>query len=232
MLRDHGGNDKVNVETDFPDPAAGEGDVVLRVRACPRNYHDVFTRQGMPGIKVPMPAILGLDVAEEIVAVVPGVAHWRVGDRVLVDPINRVEGGLMGRRCVAASPNSARSRASALSAAGRCVLHRCRGASLCLWHRALRMMYTNGVVGADEKVLILGASGGVGVCCVQLTKLAGAEVLACGGTEAKADRLRALGADHTINYVQQDFVKEIYARYGKPTRRASGRGPDGELHRR
>jgi len=57
------------------------------------------------------------------------------------------------------------------------------------------------------------------VCCLQLAKLAGAEVIACAGTDAKARRLRELGADKTINYVEKDFVKEIYEMYGKPTRR-------------
>ena len=54
-----------------------------------------------------------------------------------------------------------------------------------------------------EKVLILGASGGVGVCCLQLAKLAGAEVIACAGTDAKAKRLNELGADKTINYIEK-----------------------------
>ena len=84
------------------------------------------------------------------------------------------------------------------------------------------MMVTNGHVAKGEKVLILGASGGVGVCCLQLAKLAGAEVIACAGTDAKAKRLTELGADKTINYIEKDFVKEVYAMYGKPTRRGAG----------
>jgi alcohol dehydrogenase len=62
----------------------------------------------------------------------------------------------------------------------------------------------------------------VGVCCLQLAKLAGAEVIACAGTDAKAKRLAELGADKTINYIEKDFMKEIFAMYGKPTRRGSG----------
>src|SRR5678815_3996821 len=83
---------------------------------------------------------------------------------------------------------------------------------------ALRMMVTNGHVSKGEKVLILGASGGVGVCCLQLAKLAGCEVIACAGTDAKAKRV----ADKTINYIEKDFMKEVFAMYGKPTRRGSG----------
>ena len=96
VLREHGGPEAVKLETDFPDPEPGPGDVVLKVGACSLNYHDIFTRRGMPGIKIPMPAIMGLDVAGEIAAIGPEVEGWKVGDRVLVDPVNRVEGGLMG----------------------------------------------------------------------------------------------------------------------------------------
>ncbi len=96
VVREHGGPAVLNFEASFPDPKPGEGDVIVAVKASSLNYHDVFTRRGMPGIKVPMPCIMGLDVAGEIAEVGPGVTGWRKGDRVLVDPINRVEGGLMG----------------------------------------------------------------------------------------------------------------------------------------
>lgn len=89
---------------------------------------------------------------------------------------------------------------------------------------ALRMMVTNGGVKAGDKVLILGASGGVGVCCLQLAKLAGVEVVACAGSDAKAERLRQLGADHTINYAEQDFMKAAWGLYGKPARRGKDAG--------
>src|SRR6201998_4022329 len=95
VLHQHGAAG-LSLETGFPDPLPGDGDVVRRVRAAALNYHDVFTRRGMPGIRIPMPAIMGLDVAGEIAALGPGVTGWKVGDRVLADPINRVEGGLVG----------------------------------------------------------------------------------------------------------------------------------------
>src|ERR1700744_2672249 len=95
VVRQHGGPEVMHYVTNFPDPEIGEGDVLVRVRASSLNYHDVFTRRGMHGIKIPMPLIMGLDVAGEIAAIGPGVTGWVVGDRVLVDPINRVEGGLM-----------------------------------------------------------------------------------------------------------------------------------------
>ena len=222
VLREHGGNDKLIVEPDFPDPVAGEGDVVLRVRASSLNYHDVFTRRGMPGIKIAMPAIMGLDVAGEIVSVGPGVEGWSVGDRVVVDPINRVEGGLMGETVHGGLAELCRARAHQLVRIPDGVSFTDAAALPCAYGTASRMMDTIGQVRAGEKVLILGASGGVGVCCLQLAKLAGATVIACAGTDAKAARLKELGADHVINYAEQDFVKEVFALYGKPTRRGAG----------
>ena len=222
VLQEHGGNEKLTLVNDFPDPVPGEGDVVLRVRACSLNYHDVFTRRGMPGIKISMPAIMGLDVAGEVVAVGPGVVGWSVGDRVLADPINRVEGGLIGETTHGGLAELCRVRAHQLVRLPEGVSFVDAALLPCAYGTALRMMYTNGGVTRGEKVLILGASGGVGVCCVQLAKLAGAEVIACASTDDKAARLRDLGADHTINYTETDFVKEVYRLYGKPTRRGAG----------
>lgn len=224
VLREHGGLEQLRFETDFPDPTPGEGDVVLRVRASSLNYHDVFTRRGMPGIKIPFPVVIGLDVAGEIVAVGPGVDGWKPGDRVLVDPINRVEGGLMGETVNGGLAELCRARAHQLIRIPDNVGFAEAAALPVAYGTALRMMQTIGKVKAGEKVLILGASGGVGVCALQLAKLAGAEVIAAAGTDAKAARLRELGADHVVNYATQDFQTFIHEKFGKPSRRGGGTG--------
>src|SRR3984957_13156739 len=95
VLRQHGTLDELQVVTDYPAPQGVEGHVVIRVRASSFNYHDVFTVAGMPGIKVPLPVIIGLDMAGEIAEVGPGVTGWHAGHRVLVNPVNRKK-GLMG----------------------------------------------------------------------------------------------------------------------------------------
>ena len=84
VVRAHGGPETLVFEKDFPDPRPGEGDVIVAVKASSLNYHDVFTRRGMPGIKVPMPAIMGLDVAGEIAEVGPGVTGFKKGDPVVI----------------------------------------------------------------------------------------------------------------------------------------------------
>ncbi|MEH2549219.1 alcohol dehydrogenase [Bradyrhizobium sp. AZCC 2262] len=226
VVREHGGSDKLNFETDFPDPIPREGDVIVAVKASSLNHHDVFTRRGMPGIKIPMPAIMGLDVAGEIAEVGPRVIGWKKGDRVLVDPINRVEGGLLGETVHGGLAELCRVPAHQLIRVPDGVSFPDAAGLPVAYGTALRMMNTIGQVANGERVLILGASGGVGVCCLQLAKLAGAHVVACAGTDAKAKRLMEIGADKTINYTTHDFKEEIYKMYGKPTRRGTDRGVD------
>jgi len=97
VIHEHGGPGSIQYKTDYPDPAPATGEALVRVRACTLNYHDIFTRRGMPGIKVPMPAIMGLDFAGEIAALGAGVTGWKVGERVMIDPVDRVgPGGLVG----------------------------------------------------------------------------------------------------------------------------------------
>jgi len=222
VLREQGRTATPILETNFPDPLAGEGDVLVRVRATSLNYHDVFTRRGMPGIKVPLPAIMGLDCAGEIAEVGPGIEGWFAGDRVLIDPRNRVEGGLMGETIHGGLAELCLVRAHQLIRIPEQVSYVDAAALPCAYGSALRMMYTIGGVAKGERVLILGASGGVGVCSIQLAKLAGATVIACAGTAEKLAKLTQLGADCAVNYAERDFVQEVYALYGKPARRGSG----------
>jgi NADPH:quinone reductase-like Zn-dependent oxidoreductase len=78
------------------------------------------------------------------------------------------------------------------------------------------MMESRGKIKAGETVLILGASGGVGTCCVQLAKQAGATVIACASTDEKLAKLRELGADIGLNYATSDWVRECQELFGKP----------------
>src|SRR2546423_3940317 len=110
VLRKHGGLEELAVVNDYPLPDVVDGHVVIRVRASSFNYHDVFTVRGMPGIKVPLPVVIGLDLAGEIAEFGAGVAGWKAGDRVLVNPVNRKKGlmgemldGGMAENCLAAA---------------------------------------------------------------------------------------------------------------------------------
>src|SRR3712207_9560242 len=95
VLRQHGDLDQLRLEPDYPRPSAAEGQVVIRVRASSFNYHDVFTVKGMPGIKVPMPVVIGLDMAGTVAEAGAGVVGGGPGGRGGDIPINR-KGGLVG----------------------------------------------------------------------------------------------------------------------------------------
>ena len=227
VLRQHGGLEQLAYDSNFPEPQVDAGDVLLRVRATSLNYHDIFTRRGMPGIKIPLPVIMGLDVAGEITRIGPGVTGWKVGDRVLVDPLNRVEGGLMGETVNGGLAEFCKARAHQLVRIPENISFEQAAALPVAYGTAHRMMTTKGQVQAGEKVLILGASGGVGVCCVQLAKIAGAYVIACAGSEEKARRLRELGADEVILYTKEDFLQVVRERHGRPQRVGSGTSVNG-----
>jgi NADPH:quinone reductase-like Zn-dependent oxidoreductase len=225
VLREHGSLESLQYVTDFPDPQVAEGHVVIRVRATSFNYHDVFTVRGMPGIKVPMPMIIGLDLAGEILEVGPGVTGWKPGDRVLVNPLNRKKGlmgemmhGGLAEKCLVAEHQLLRmpEKVSFEEAASLPVAY----------GTAHRMIVTHDTIREGEKVIVLGASGGVGTGCVLLAKLRGAEVIACASSNDKIQRLKDLGADHVINYKEVDFSKWAIEKYGKPQRRTHEGGVD------
>ena len=95
VLAPHGGREDLAWSRITRCRCRATGEALIRVRAASFNYHDVFTMRGMPGIKVPLPVVIGLDMAGEIAALGSGVAGWREGDRVLVNPLNKTK-GLMG----------------------------------------------------------------------------------------------------------------------------------------
>lgn len=226
IIRSHGGAEALELVEDWPRPVAGAGDVVLRVKASALNYHDVFTRRGMPGIKLDLPVVPGLDLAGEVVETGGGVTDFTVGDRVLVDPLNRVEGGLMGETVDGGLQQYARVRAHQLVPIPEGVTYEQAAALPVAYGTAHRMLFTNGGIKAGDTVVVLGASGGVGTGTVLLAKLAGAHVIACGSSAEKLERLNAMGADEVIDYTRSDFTKDIYARFGKPHRRTYDGGVD------
>ena len=225
VLRRHGGLEDLEVVNDFPVPKVIPGHVVIRVGASSFNYHDMFTVQGMPGIKVPLPVIIGLDMAGEIIEVGPDVQGWKPGDRVLVNPLNKKKGlmgemldGGMAEQCLVTADQLLRMPPN-VSFEDACSLPVAYGT-------AHRMLITHKTVEPGHRVLILGASGGVGTGCVILAKMLGAEVIACASSDGKLERLKAIGADHVINYKNVDWSKWAVEKYGKPQRRTYEGGVD------
>ena len=225
VLKQHGVIDSLEYVADFPDPVTLDGHVVIRVGATSFNYHDIFTVRGMPGIKVPFPMIIGLDIAGEILQVGNNVSGWQAGDRVLVNPLNKKKGlmgemmhGGLAEKCLVAADQLIRMPAG--------VTFEQAAALPVAYGTAHRMIITHNTIKKGDKVIVLGASGGVGTGCVLLAKMLGAEVIACASSAGKLDRLRELGADHVINYKDTDFSKWAVEKFGKPQRRNYEGGVD------
>jgi len=227
VIYEHGGPGSIQYKTDHPDPTPAADEVLVRVRACTLNYHDIFTRRGMPGIKVPMPAVMGLDFAGEIAALGPGVKDWKVGEPVMIDPVDRVgPGGVVGEvrpgglaeYCAVPTHHLVRMPDGVSFEEAACLP--------VAYGTAIRMMFVIGEIQPKDKVLILGASGGVGTASLLLSKMRGAEVIACASSASKLERLKKIGADHVIDYTKEDFVKWVYAKYTKPHRRKFEGGVD------
>lgn len=225
VLRRHGGLGDLEVVNDYPAPRATAGHVVIRVRASSFNYHDMFTVQGMPGIKVPLPVIIGLDMAGEIIEVGPDVQGWKPGDRVLVNPLNKKK-GLMGEMLNGGMAEQCLVAADQLLRMPQGVRFEDAASLPVAYGTAHRMLITHKTILPGQRVLVLGASGGVGTGCVILAKMLGAEVIACASSDGKLERLKAMGANHVINYKNVDWSKWAIEKYGKPQRRTYEGGVD------
>jgi alcohol dehydrogenase len=153
------------------------------------------------------------------------VSDWKPGHRVLVNPVNKRK-GLMGEMLDGGMAEYCLVAADQLVAMPDGVSFADAAALPVAYGTAHRMLVTHKTVEPGERVLVLGASGGVGTGCVILAKLLGAEVIACASSAEKLARLKTLGADHAVNYRDTDWSKWVIEKYGKPQRRSFDGGVD------
>ncbi len=217
MFDAHGGIDRVQIR-DVPVPSLAPDEVLVSIRAVALNGFDPMVLRGLPTLPCPLPMVPCSDGAGEIVqrgaAVDPH--RWPVGRRVSIVPL-RPGLGVIGETLpgLAAQYRAVPEQAllplpDALSYVDAACLPTAYGT-------AHHMMVGRAKVARGERVLILGAAGGVGTACVQLARLAGAEVIACASSAAALDKLRALGAHHVIDTSRQDMLGEVIRLFGKPS---------------
>ncbi|WP_454683490.1 zinc-binding dehydrogenase [Ancylobacter moscoviensis] len=226
IFEEHGPVSNLKV-ADLPRPEPNQGQALVRVRAVALNGFDPMILARIPGINTPLPMIPGGDIAGEVVAYGPdsAIAGIPVGTRVLVDPLVG-NTGVFGETVRGGACEFVAVPAINLVPLPDAVSFEDAAALPIAYGTAYRMIRERGKIAAGEKVLVLGATGGVGVCSVQLAKLAGAEVAAATSSAAKAKQLRAIGVDHVINTSEADFVKATQALWGKPRVFDEGGGAD------
>ena len=220
LLHDHGDTSKL-VPGEIPTPTPGPGEVLVRVEAVALNHLDIWVRQGIPGLKLRYPHILGSDMAGEVVSdgakviVNPGVSCLRCREclsgrdnfcrdyRILGE---HIAGGYAEYVCVPAANLVPRPAGFSATEAAAFPL-----TMLTAW----QMLVTRAQVQAGETVLVVAAGSGVGTAAVQIAKLLGARVIATSTSDAKLARVRALGADETINTQTSDLVEAVKHLTGK-----------------
>lgn len=212
VIHEHGGPEVLVVE-DVPKPAVRAGEVLVRVSACALNHLDIFVRRGMPGLPIPLPHISGGDIVGTVDEVGNGVGPQITGRLVLVDPA--IDGTAIGEEL----PGGLAEYVSV--PVGNMIVLPDKAASVhfaalpIAYGTAYRMLHERAQVAEGETVAILGASGGVGVACVQLAKLIGTRVIACTSSPEKAARLLELGADEVVNTAEEDFSAAVWRLTGK-----------------
>ncbi|MCZ6460526.1 MAG: alcohol dehydrogenase catalytic domain-containing protein, partial [Gammaproteobacteria bacterium] len=167
VLYEHGPLENIVYEDDYPEPELLTDWVRLKVAACSLNYHDIFSRRGMPGIKLPLPLITGSDVAGEVIEIGSAVTGVSIGARVLVDPFLPSH-GMIGERFDGGRAEYCVAHHSQLVELPAAVPYEVAASIPLAYATAHRMLVTRARVNAEDKVLILGASGGVGTACVLL----------------------------------------------------------------
>ncbi len=219
----HGGPEVLKLG-DYPDPVTRPGTVKIDVHAASLNHIDGFLRRGQPGINIPITHIPGCDAAGVIREVGEGVTGLKAGDRVLMNPsvvcgkcefclrgdasmcleyhlIGETTSGTFCEQLVIPAENAIPIPKS---------MSFVDAASIPLvFTTAWRMLITRARLRAGEDVLILGATAGVGIACIQIAKVAGARVFAAASSAEKLDLAMKLGADVLIDYSKDDFAKKI-----------------------
>lgn len=228
-FHEHGGLDRLKYQ-DVADPKIGAGDVLVRVKAAALNHLDLFVREGIPGLKLPLPFWTGCDIAGEIAEVGGSVSGVAVGERVVVNPnleCGRCEYCQKGQHSLCVSygilgEHTHGGLAEYVKVDGRKVLKlpeavrfEDAAAFVLVNMTAWRMLVSQARLRAGEDLLIIGVGGGVSSTGVQIGKLCGARVWVTSSSDEKLERARALGADECINYAKEDWVKTIAQKTGR-----------------
>lgn len=232
VLSQHGGPEVLHL-AEMPDPAIGDRDVLVRVRAVALNHLDLWVRSGLPGRSVAFPHIPGSDISGEVATVGAAVRDVRVGDRVLLAPgvscgqceqciAGRdnfcVDYVLFGRQIHGGYAEFVRSPSVNVIPIPRNLSFEEAAAVPLVFLTAWHMLVGRAQLRPGEDVLVIAAGSGVGSAAIQIAKATGARVIATAGSEPKLAKAKELGADDVLLH-GGEFAREV-------KRLTGGRGVD------
>jgi NADPH2:quinone reductase len=224
LLKEFGGPEVLRYE-DVPEPRAAAGEIVLKIHSVSVNRTlDCIVRAGNYPVKIQMPHVLGVDPAGVITEVGDGVQKLKAGDRAAVAsymPCGNC------RQCVAGREDTCvNSRhvglhrwggyAEYVAAPARNVFKLPDNVSFAAgtvitrhFPMALNLLVSKAEVKPGEWVLVMGAAGALGNCCVQVAKMLGATVIAGAGADERVALAKSYGADFGVNYRRQNLADEV-----------------------
>ncbi len=229
IVRSHGGLDAL-LHEEMEDPVPRADEVLVEVRAVGVNHLDLWVRRGVPGHTFPLPLIPGNEIAGVVLEVGERVDHVASGDEVVLAPgvscgvcapcrsgrdhhcrhygiLGESRDGGYAERIVVPRENVLAKPANlSFEEAAAVPL-----VFLTAWH----MLVKRAALRPGETVLVHAGGSGVGSAAIQVAKLWGGEVIATASSAAKLERAAKLGADHTIDYGREDFVKRVKEITGK-----------------
>lgn len=185
---------------EVPDPAPPDDGVVVEVRAAGLNFPDLLVIAGNYQVKAPLPFTPGIEACGVVVEAGPG-STWKPGDRVIAH--HHARWGAFAERmtapdgdCFAVPDAMTDAHAAAL---------------LVIYQTSYFGLVYRAGLQAGETLVVHGGAGGVGTSAIQIGKALGATVIATAGTDDKLEVCRRAGADHVINYREEDFVERVRA---------------------
>ncbi len=226
-----GGLDKLEYRTDLPIPEVGAGQVRVRIKAAALNHLDLFMLEGLPGITLRPPWIMGADGTGHVDAIGENAnTRCMIGDRVIINPgISDgtceycrageqslcIHFGLLGEHHPGTLAEYICIPATNVRRIPESIADEDAAAYTLAALTARRMVVTRANVTPNDDVLIWGIGGGVALAALQLVKQIGARAWVTSSSDEKLERARELGADETLNYKKLSVGKEIRARTAK-----------------
>jgi alcohol dehydrogenase len=216
-----------------PPPPPGTGEVQIRVKAVALNHIDVWGWRGMAFAKRQLPLVVGAEAAGEITAVGPDVTSFKPGDPVVMygaitcghckacregrDNLCENVAGIMGFHIDGFARELVTMPARLVIPAPRSVAFRDAACAPIAFSTVQHMLFDNAKLEPGETVLVHAGGSGIGTVAIKMAKAIGCTVITTVGDDAKAEKARALGADHVVNYRTDRFegaVRKLTAKKG------------------
>ncbi len=208
-IHEDGGPDVLVLE-EVPDPVAGPGEVLIRLRASALNHLDVWIRKGLPS--VPKPRILGADGAGIVEALGAGVTGLEAGQRVVINPGVEAPDGAI--HVIGEHGDGTNAELIAVAATnvypipGDLSFEEAAAFPL-VFETAYRMLVTRARLEAGEWVLLWGIGSGVSTAGLAIARALGARTIVTSSSDAKLERARELGADVAVNHASGDVKAAV-----------------------